>query len=257
MRSIVVLYVLCTFCSHALHVGRRGACTGAIGALVCSPQHAAAAAKGGVQWSIDLPPSFQIQRQLSSIVRIKTEQVLLADDPATGAQAKLLLLPFGQQAGGSLTADEQLGLADFFFGATKADELTTGAERISATMTASASRSPGITSLARIGAPAASTNEGRRYVQYAYAAERCNGELDSGICYGDVSKRRTLATVTMSSISQFRTNTERERMKEMGQTRNVEVLWLLTFSAPDGAFEQLRSTFERASASFFVPLAEE
>jgi hypothetical protein len=85
-----------------------------------STSAAQAASKGGVQWSIDLPPEFEVQRQLASIVRIKTETVLLADDPATGAQAKLLLLPFGQQAGASLNADDQLSLATFFFAAPSA-----------------------------------------------------------------------------------------------------------------------------------------
>jgi hypothetical protein len=40
------------------------------------------------------------------------------------------------------------------------------------------------------------------------------------------------------------------------QARNVEVLWLLTFSAPDAAFDALQPAFEKASASFYVPLEE-
>ena len=60
--------------------------------------------------------------------------------------------------------------------------------------------------------------EGRRYVRYSYAATRCVvGEYDDGECYGSLATRRSLATVTMSSLSQYRTNTERERMKELGQ----------------------------------------
>ena len=98
---------------------------------------------------------------------------------------------------------------------------------------------------------------GRRYVRYAYSAQKCTGELDGTECVdGSLIKRRTLATVTMSSISQYRTNTERERMRELGQARNVEVLWLLTFSAPDAAFDALQPAFEKASASFYVPLEE-
>lgn len=223
-----------------------------------STSAAQAASKGGVQWSIDLPPEFEVQRQLASIVRIKTETVLLADDPATGAQAKLLLLPFGQQAGASLNADDQLSLATFFFAAPSAEPLSAGAETVASTMAHSASRSPGITSLTRFSTPKAYAEaSGRRYVRYAYSAQKCTGELDGTECVdGSLIKRRTLATVTMSSISQYRTNTERERMRELGQARNVEVLWLLTFSAPDAAFDALQPAFEKASASFYVPLEE-
>ena len=221
-----------------------------------SPSAALAASKGGVQWSIDLPPAFEVQRQLASIVRIKTETVLLADDPTTGAQAKLLLLPFGQQAGASLNADDQLSLATFFFAAPSAEPLSVGAETVASTMANSASRSPGITSLTRFSTPKAYAEaSGRRYVRYGYSAQKCTGELDGAECVdGSLIKRRTLATVTMSSISQYRTNTERERMRELGQARNVEVLWLLTFSAPDAAFDALQPAFEKASASFYVPL---
>ena len=228
---------------------REALLVGASSGLVAATPPASAASKGGVQWTIDLPSGFEVQRQLASIVRVKTETCLLADDPTTGAQAKLILLPFGQQAGGSLDADEQLLLATYFF-SPKADA---SAERVAATMTASAKRSPAITSLASIGSPASREAGGRRYVKYSYAAERCTGELDGGECFGSLTKRRTVATVTMSSISQYRTNTERERMKELGQSRNVDVLWLLTFSAPDAAFDKLQPVFERAAASFDVP----
>ena len=34
------------------------------------------ATKGGVQWSLDLPESFAVQRQLASIVRVKVETML-------------------------------------------------------------------------------------------------------------------------------------------------------------------------------------
>ena len=58
----------------------------------------------------------------------------------------------------------------------------------------------------------------------------------------------------MSSLSQFRTNTERARMQEMGQTRNVQVLWLLTLTAPEAAWPKLEPTFEKVANSFYVPL---
>lgn len=49
----------------------------------------------------------------------------------------------------------------------------------------------------------------------------------AGECYGATSKRRTLAAVTVSSISQYRTNTERERMAELGQVPTRLILNLL------------------------------
>ena len=95
--------------------------------------------------------------------------------------------------------------------------------------------------------------DGRRYVRYGYAAEKCDGEVYEKECLGTANARRTLATVTMSSVSQYRTNTERERMKELGQVREVQVLWLLTFSAPAASFDSLLPAFEKASRSFSVP----
>ena len=212
--------------------------------------------RGGVQWNLDLPDGFEVQRQLASIVRVKLETMLAADDPSSGAQVKLLLLPFGQQAGASLTPDDQLELAKYFFAAPGSSEGT--AEAIAKTMAQSASRSPGITSLKPAGTIDGYTAaDGRRYVRYGYVADRCTGDVYDGECLGDVTRRRTLATVTMSSISQFRTNTERERMKELGQVRNVDVLWLLTLSAPDGAaWGRMEPVFERIAKSLSVPLQE-
>lgn len=172
-RALLGLLVATTAAATRLPLNRRAACSGllagATGTLLVPPQHASAEAKGGVQWSIDLPPSFQVQRQLASIVRVRTETVLLADDPATGAQAKLLLLPFGQQAGGSLDSDEQLQLATFFFPLPKdlGEPLQPGADTVSTLLATSASRSPGIVALKRLGAASAVATEDKRYVRCA------------------------------------------------------------------------------------------
>ena len=209
--------------------------------------------KGGVQWQLELPDEFVVQRQLASIVRVRVETMLAADDPSSGSTVKLLLLPFGQQAGGSLTADEQLALARHFFEPESSPE---GPEVVSATMATSAARSPTISSLARVGkASGYQAADGTRYVKYGYESTRCSEPLDDGECFGSLSKRRTLATVAMSSLSQYRTNTERERMKELGQARNVNVLWLLTVTAPAAVYSKLEGTFEGISNSFAVPLA--
>ena len=65
--------------------------------------------------SLDLPDSFAVQTQLSSIVRIRVATMFEASDEKSGASVKLLLLPFGQQAGGSLNGDEQFEIAKHFF----------------------------------------------------------------------------------------------------------------------------------------------
>ena len=124
-------------------------------------------------------------------------------------------------------------------------------------MTASAKRSPGVASLTRMGGATGASEGGRGYVRYGYALERCTGGelLDDGECLGgSLAKRKTLAAVTISSISQFRTNTERERMRELGQVRNVDVLWLLTLSAPDGPAwaSTLEPTFDKVRRSLRV-----
>ena len=209
--------------------------------------------KGGVQWSIELPDEFVVQRQLASIVRVRVETMLAADDASTGASVKLLLLPFGQQAGGSLNADEQLALAKHFFDKESSPE---GPEIVSATMSTSAARSPTISALSRVGkASGYQAADGTRYVKYGYESTRCSEPLDDGECFGSLSKRRTLATVAMSSLSQYRTNTERERMRELGQERNVNVLWLLTLTAPAASWERAAPALERIAQSFAVPLA--
>jgi hypothetical protein len=213
---------------------------------------AEAVQRGGVQWSIDLPPSFEVSRQLSSIVRVRKEAVLTAEDPSTGAQVRLLCLPLGQQAGASLDAMEQLSIADYFLG--QKDLGDVGGEEVANIMSASAARSPGIISLRLAGAPARYTGgDGRRYVRYGYEAEKCSGEFDGGECFGSSTKRSTLATVTVSSISQYRTNTERERMRELGQERNVNVLWLLTLSTPSASWAALEPLFQKVSSTLLVP----
>ena len=218
---------------------------------LAQPAPVEAAVKGGVQWSLDVPEAFAVQRQLSSIVRVKREPVLQAEDEATGATIKLLLLPFGQQAGASLDADEQFKIASFVYNGEGSPS------DVGKTMITSAARSPGILKLTPQGAVSDfQAADGRRYVRYGYVAERCSGEIDSGECYGSTSKRRTLAALTMSPISQYRTNTERERMQAAGQARNVDVLWLLTCSAPDGAaWAKLEPTFEKIVASLTIPVA--
>ena len=83
---------------------------------------------------------------------------------------------------------------------------------------------------------------------------KCTGEVDGDYCLGSEAKRSALATVTVSPISQYRTNTERQRMKEAGQERNVDVLWLLTLSAPAGSWDAaLRERCRAIAASFEVP----
>ena len=54
--------------------------------------------EGGVLWELELPPSFSITRRLASIVRSRVETMLAAEDAASGVQARLLLVPLGQQA---------------------------------------------------------------------------------------------------------------------------------------------------------------
>ena len=168
---------------------------------------------------------------------------------------KLTLLPFGQQAGGSLNADEQLAVATHFFN--KVADVK-GPETVATTMANSVARSPTIASLAREGAAAGSeAADGARYVRFAYKSARCSEPLDDGECFGTLAKRRTIAAVSMSSLSQYRTNTERERMKELGQSRNVQVLWLLTLTAPEAAWDKVAPTLENIAASFRVPVAPE
>lgn len=253
---VCLLLARCAPLTTSLRIGltrRQGlaAAAGAGTSLAGATAPARAAEKGGVQWLLDLPDNFAVQRQLASIVRVRTESVLLADDPATGATIKLLLLPFGQQAGGSLNADDQLALATYIYNGDGS------VEAIGKIMTASAARSPGVVKLTPQGTASSYTaGDGRRYVSYGYTVEKCGGEVDDGECFGTLTTRRTLATLTMSSISQYRTNTERERMKEMGQARNVDVLWLLTASAPDGAaWKVIEPTFERLSKTLRVPMA--
>ena len=75
-----------------------------------------------------------------------------------------------------------------------------------------------------------------------------------GECLGTLSKKRSIAMVSMSSVSQYRTNTEKARMAELGQERNVQVLWLLTLTAPEASWAKVEPTFEGIAASFKVPL---
>lgn len=203
----------------------------------------------GVQWRVTLPEGFSIARSLESVVRIRAETVLAAEDPVRGQQVKLLLIPFGVQAAGSFSPDEQLGLASYFLDAGKGAPTQADAEQVAKTMLTSAGRSPTVLQLRAAGSVGAATDaNGRRYVRYAYESERCAEPLDGGECLsGAVSKRKSLAAVTVASISQYRTNTERQRMQEMGQERNVDVLWLLTAStradADDAVLQQIMRSF--------------
>ena len=206
--------------------------------------------RGGVSWSITLDDDFAVSRQLASIVRVRVETMLAAEDPRTGAQVKLLLLPFGAQAAASLSGDQQLALADFFL--SSAPPTAEGATAVSSSMTASAALSPSVFNMRSFGTPSYASVGGHTHVFYRYSYDKCTGDAYEGECLGSLAPRRTLAAVTMSSLSQYRTNTERERMRELGQVRNVDVLWLLTLSAPGAAWEQLSPRFERMARSFVV-----
>ena len=255
MPLILALLLASGTPASATQLSRRCVVAGAAGAAAASPLAARAVEKGGVQWTLDIPEQFAVSRQLASLVRVKRETMLQAEDEASGAVIKLLLLPLGQQAGGSLDADEQLKLANVLLGDGGVSEADAAA--VATIMTASAKRSPGVASLTRMGGATGASEGGRGYVRYGYALERCTGGelLDDGECLGgSLAKRKTLAAVTISSISQFRTNTERERMRELGQVRNVDVLWLLTLSAPDGPAwaSTLEPTFEKVRRSLRV-----
>ena len=174
-------------------------------------------------------------------------QVLVAEAPG-GLQCKLLLIPFGQQAAGSFDSEEQLSLARYFF------DGQGNPSDVQRSLLNSVSRSPGVVSCTQRGeATAMMDSAHRRYVTYGYELERCIGEVYDGECLGTSSKRITYATVTMSSVSQFRTNTERERMAEQGRVREVNVLWLLTASAPDNAGVDVQQNLAAIVASLQVP----
>jgi hypothetical protein len=194
-----------------------------------------------------LPEEFAISRQLESVVRVRVEQVLTAEAPG-GLQCKLLLVPFGQQASGSLNSEEQLFLAKYFF-----DSQGSPAD-VARTMLTSAGRSPSVLSTSQTGeASLARDGAGKRYVTYSYESERCAGEVYDGECLGTSARRISYAAVTMSSISQFRTNTERERMAQEGRVREVNVLWLLTASAPEGMSGDVRKSLQAIATSLYVP----
>ena len=101
--------------------------------------------EGGVLWELELPPSFSITRRLASIVRSRVETMLAAEDAAGGVQARLLLVPLGQQAAGSLNADDQLLLASHFL----APDFGGGgdADAVASVMAASAGRSKSVVSV--------------------------------------------------------------------------------------------------------------
>jgi len=232
-----------------LALPRRTILTCGTAALLGAPKASSAAVRerGGVQWTVTLPEEFAVSRQLESIVRVRVEQVLAAEAPG-GLQCKLLLVPFGQQASGSLDSDEQLSLARYFFDAQGSPT------EVARTMLTSAGRSPGVLSTAQSGeASLARDGSGRRYVTYSYESERCTGEVYQGECMGTSTRRVSYAALTMSSLSQFRTNTERERMAEQGRVREVNVLWLLTASAPEGMSGDVRKSLKAIATSLYVP----
>ena len=72
-------------------ISRRDAVTLPALALLAPASPAAAVVEGGAQWELDLPASFAISRRLASIVRSRVSEMLMAEDPTSGVQARLLL----------------------------------------------------------------------------------------------------------------------------------------------------------------------
>jgi len=123
-------------------------------------------------------------------------------------------------------------------------------------MLTSAARSPSVVRIEQTTSPlVVSDSAGRSYVQYAYEAARCSDEIYEGECLGTTTTRATIARVTVSAISQYRTNTERQRMNELGQVRNVDVLWVITASYPTqaNADQTVAATAQSVLNSFTVP----
>ena len=71
---------------------------------------------------------------------------LAAEEPG-GVQARLLLVPFGQQAAGSLPGEDQLLLASHFLGGGDGGD----AQQVASVMAASAARSPTVLGVERVG----------------------------------------------------------------------------------------------------------
>ena len=93
--------------------------------------------------------------------------MLAAEDTAAGVQARLLLIPLGQQAAGSLNADDQLLLASHFLSPSFGGG--GDASDVANVMATSAGRSPSVVSVERIGAARERTgSNGRAYVSFCY-----------------------------------------------------------------------------------------
>lgn len=215
-------------------------------------------------------------------MRLRPETVLVADAPA--AAVRVFLVPLGQQAAASIPPDDQLMLADHFLGLDdeggsdddgggggRTSSVASGARpsspptaaQAAKALLASAARSPGVLDVRAVGAPAADRRVagGRTYVRYEYEVTRCadgggSGDDDASSGCTTRATRTTAVSATVTSVSQWRTNTERERMAAMGVDREVKVLWIAAASLPSSAvaadaraIDELR----RIAASFRVP----
>lgn len=214
------------------------------------------AAFANAEWDIDLVSGWKISKKLDSVVRIQALTVLAANNADLGLELSLRKVPLGATAASAFPPNDMLALATYFAANNAQDNnapssstspgTNMGAKDMEAIMRrsleaqAQSLRTPLRAVYDAVGSgPEAYSrfSKGRvlpqRYLQYAYESDSCRQlDIDGG-CEGRPERRRHLAVITVGLETQARTLAERQAMEdgEM-EARQIDVLWLLTMSAP-------------------------
>lgn len=280
LRLLVATVVVCLVESlgplMAVDIDRRGflstppAVAAAAGSLLLAPKSALAA-----EWSVGIYGSkWVVKEKVATSISPRVQTMLSATDKYNkDIEMKLLRLPLGRDLSATLPLEDQARLATFFSGA-KAERCAP--EQAVAVMGGVLKRQTADpASPLQYGAmlPGGSTSavtsrDGRRYLSYQFETDACTRIDEDGACIEPRLQRRTLAVLTATrglrapKAASFMERSAGFSIKEDYEpgglvadlngalteeditARAMDVVWLLTVSAPPGDFnaEALRKT---------------
>eukprot|EP00614_Pseudopedinella_elastica_P010991 CAMPEP_0172593462 /NCGR_PEP_ID=MMETSP1068-20121228/12660_1 /TAXON_ID=35684 /ORGANISM="Pseudopedinella elastica, Strain CCMP716" /LENGTH=293 /DNA_ID=CAMNT_0013390995 /DNA_START=129 /DNA_END=1010 /DNA_ORIENTATION=- len=245
-----------------LSANRRVVLSGLTSLLITRANEPALAAG---DWEIDLA-GWKVTKKLDSVVRIQALTVLSATYADLGLELTLRKVPLGASAASTFDPNDQFALASVF--ATQKEPAEGDKEKVVSVMMRSLESQANSqrTTLRSVKAANDETPATyvryikalpQRYVRYGYESHTCRRLDQDGGCEGKTEARKHLAVVTVGLETQARTLAERQAMEdgEM-EGRQIDVLWLLTISAPVNRWKEAGPVALLTSKSFSVNVDE-
>lgn len=205
-------------------------------------------------WQMKLPEGWQVFQKFSvpPVTETRTKELLLAGDPAVGAEVKVLHIPLmttpqDPQGTGALT------LIEYF----QIPFPRVGRKSVINSLSKSFAKQPASFSLNLIGEGEDKVKLQQKYMSYEFDLRRCEGKQTYGtngkICTrsdtGDILPTQKFHHLTIQTVT-----------PEPGMTDKAsfaEILWIVDISAPAKSWENLTEAVKIMTDSFAVGTVDE